>query len=88
VPTRPEVTPRVPGSGQNNLLSYYRAFAWKCQIAAQNAPTKKERDELQKFVVVWREFAAQHEQMITVGDGQVDALICQALWLDMKVFGA
>jgi hypothetical protein len=26
--------------------------------------------------------------MITVGDGQVDALICQALWLDMKVFGA
>jgi hypothetical protein len=86
VRARPETTSPVPDNGQN-LLSYYRGYAWKCQIAAQKASTEKQREQLQTMVGIWRDFASQHEQMINAGDGQIDTLIRKALWLDVNTFG-
>ena len=66
------VTSPTPAPGDApGLLSYYRHYARMCQIAAQKSPTKKQRDELQKMVRVWREFAARHERMIRAG--RIDA---------------
>lgn len=68
------ITSPTPAPGDTpKLLSYYRHYAWTCNIAAQKSPTKKQRDELRKMVRVWREFAAQHEKMIRAGAGQIDA---------------
>ena len=62
---RPEATSAAsaPRSAPN-LFSYYRQFAVKCQTAARNAPTEKQRVALQEMVRVWREFAAEHELMV------------------------
>lgn len=49
------------------IVSFYRHYARRCEAAARNAPNDKMRAELSKMVHVWREFAAEHEQMAREG---------------------
>jgi hypothetical protein len=49
------------------VVSFYRRYASQCATAALNAPNHKMRAELSKMVHVWREFAAEHEQMLREG---------------------
>lgn len=46
------------------IISFYRDYATRCEIAARNAPNQKMRAELAKMVPVWRDFAALHEEMV------------------------
>lgn len=49
------------------IVSFYRHYASRCKGAARHAPNEKMRAELSKMVHVWREFAAEHEQMLLEG---------------------
>lgn len=49
------------------VISFYRHYARRCETSARNAPNRMMRAHLSKMVHVWREFAAEHEQMLREG---------------------
>jgi hypothetical protein len=51
-------------SADADVLSYYRRYAFDCDIAAKNSRNEKQRLALQKMLPAWNEFAEQHERMV------------------------
>lgn len=49
------------------IVSIYRHYANRCELAARNAPNEKMRAELSKMVPVWHEFASEHERRVREG---------------------
>jgi hypothetical protein len=71
----------TPGSASGaRVLSFYRRYARRCQLAAQNAPNEKQRFELNKMARVWSDFAVEHERMVKEsGKGDFSAAFCHSV---------
>jgi hypothetical protein len=61
-----EAAARAPATSLN-VISFYRHHVCRYETAARHAPNEKLRAQLSKMVHVWREFAAEHERMVSKG---------------------